>query len=184
MTSVSGSTPTTPPPFGLAPEDIGLWDAAVSLLQRTYRSGRHEVAAAVRTRSSGIHVGVHMAGSAGRTSICAEGMALGAVLAATPPDLSLADEIDAVLAVLHRPGIGIRIVSACGVCRELLFDYCPEAWNYVHRFPDDAPAPGTPEVVYLPETGRGIREVPALAHGSAERLRVRELMPAKNIRSW
>ncbi|MCD2097076.1 hypothetical protein [Rhodococcus rhodochrous] len=183
MTSDSAPE-TTPPPAGLTPEDVELWDAAVSALRRTYRSGRHEVAAAVRTRSAGIHVGVHMAGSAGRTSICAEGMALGAVLAATPPHLSLAAEIDTVLAVLYRPGIGMRIVSACGVCRELLFDYCPDAWNYIHLPPEDGPSSPAPETVFLPEPERGIRETPGLAAGTAQRVRVRDLMPGKNIRAW
>ncbi|MGW5386312.1 hypothetical protein [Nocardia sp. NPDC003963] len=171
-------------PSGLAVYDRNLWDAAVAALSRTYRTGRHEVAAAIRTRDGAVHLGVHMAGSAGRSSVCAEAMALGAVLANTEPARSLADEIDTVLAVLYRPGPDrgtIRIVSACGLCREILVDYCPDAWNYVHVF-EQAPVSG--EVSSRPEPTRGITGPIALAPGGAQRWRVRDLMPGKNIRPW
>lgn len=171
-------------PPGLVPKDQELWDAVTDVLRRTYRTERHEVAAAIRTHSGTIHVGVHMAGSAGRTSICAEAMALGSVLAATNPATSLADDVDTVLAALYRPGPRagtLRIIAACGLCRELLVDYCPNAWNYIHVF-DETPIPvSLPD---NPEPIRGIAGAIAIAPGSAERHKVRDLMPGKNPRPW
>ncbi|MDP8015163.1 hypothetical protein [Prescottella equi] len=169
-------------PIGLNVVDTELWDAATGALARTYRTGRHEVAAAVRTRSGAIHVGVHMAGSAGRSSVCAEAMALGSVL--TAAEAQLATVIDTVLAVLHRPGPErgtMRMIAACGLCRELLFDYCPDAWNYIHIFDPDTPVTQVPAE---PEASRGITGPVDLVPGSVERLRVRDLMPGKNLRSW
>ena len=176
-------------PNGVQPGDRELWHASAELLARTYRTGRHEVAAAIRTRSGAIFTGVHLAGSAGRSSICAEGMALGAVLAGTAlsgtqeqrTDLSV--EVDSVLAVLYRPdedGGTLRVIAPCGVCRELLFDYCPVAWIYVHRWTGPRPA-GVVTETGAP-TGFNLPVRPA--DGRAVRVRVDELLPEKNLRRW
>ena len=159
-----------PTPAGLADADAELWAAAVDLLAQRYRHDRHEVAAAIRSRSGAVHLGVHMAGSAGRSSICAEGMALGAAL--TDGDL----EIDTVLAVLYRPTGTIRPIAPCGVCRELLVDYCPDAWIYLCTDIVPGPAHDPDDAVGFPR--------PARTTGTAVRTRVRDLMPGKNPRSW
>ena len=169
-------------PIGLRSADEDLWDTAVELLARTYRTDRHEVAAAIRTRGGRVVTGVHLAGSAGRSSICAEGIGLGAVLAGAS-DADLAGEVETVLAVLYRPfadGGALRVIAPCGVCRELLFDYCPDARIYVHRWPGEPPA--TP----LVSTGRfsGFELPAGLVDGQAVPVRVAELLPEKNLRSW
>lgn len=155
---------------GIAEADAVLWQEAVALLGRTYRHERHEVAAAMRTRGGDIHTGLHVAGSAGRSSICAEGIALGAALTAGEGD------IEAVVAVLYRPAGTVRVIAPCGVCRELLYDYCPDASIYVHE--------GTP----APSSGRDPGEVGFTgarpAAGEARRVTVRALMPGKNPRPW
>jgi cytidine deaminase len=155
---------------GLAEADVDLWQRAVAVLSRTYRHERHEVAAAVRTRSGRVHTGLHVAGSAGRSSICAEGIALGAAL--TEGDR----EVAAVVAVLYRPAGTVRVIAPCGVCRELLCDYCPDASIYVHE--------GTP----APSPGRDPAEVGFTtaepAAGTARKVLVRDLMPGKNPRAW
>lgn len=161
-------------PAGLDARDHDLWAAAVDLLGRTYRHERHEVASAIRTASGRVFLGVHMAGSAGRSSICAEGMALGAALTGSEIDTDL--EIDTVLAVLYRPAGTVRPIAPCGVCRELLVDYCPDAWIYLC---DDVPAPAPAE----PGPDRGFPR-PARTVGTAVRARVRDLMPGKNPRAW
>jgi cytidine deaminase len=159
-----------PTPEGLADTDGELWTAAVDLLAKRYRHERHEVAAVVRSRSGALHLGVHMAGSAGRSSICAEGMALGAAL--TEGDL----EIDTVLAVLYRPAGTIRPIAPCGVCRELLVDYCPDAWIYLCTDIPPTQAGAAHDADGFPR--------PARTTGTAVRTRVRDLMPGKNPRSW
>ncbi|ROS38913.1 cytidine/deoxycytidylate deaminase family protein [Amycolatopsis thermoflava] len=150
--------------------DTDLWQHASGLLARTYRHERHEVAAALRTRGGHVFTGVHVAGSAGRSSICAEGIALGAALTAGER------EVEAVLAVLYRPSGTIRVIAPCGLCRELLYDYCPDASIYIHEGSTPA-APGG-EV-----TAVGFSAA-APAPGVARRVLVRELMPGKNPRAW
>lgn len=159
---------------GLADADVDLWRQAVAVLSRAYRHDRHEVAAAVRTSSGNVHTGLHVAGSAGRSSICAEGIALGTAL--TSGDR----EVEAVVAVLYRPAGTVRVIAPCGVCRELLYDYCPDASIYVH---EDAPA-AAPTLA----PGRSPDEVgfttAAPAAGAARKVLVRDLMPGKNRRVW
>lgn len=176
---------STPPPAGLDPADIPLWDCALAALRRSYRTGQHEVAAAIRTRSGEIHAGLHVAGSAGRTSVCAESAALASVLLACDSQVPLNEEIDTVLAVLYRPGAEgaghVRIIAACGLCREVLNDYCPGAWNYVHDF-DGAPI--SPAVPPPSGTGRGFTGIPDLIPGTARRVRASELLPGAATRVW
>jgi cytidine deaminase len=155
---------------GLSEVDVELWQRAVAVLGRAYRHERHEVAAALRTRDGRVHTGLHVAGSAGRSSICAEGIALGAALTAGDR------EVAAIVAVLYRPAGTVRVIAPCGVCRELLYDYCPDASLYVHE--------GTP----APSQGRDPAEVgfttAELAAGTARKVLVRDLMPGKNRRAW
>jgi cytidine deaminase len=59
----------------------------------------------------------------GRASICAEAVALGNAILANDHDL-------VVLASVRHPKptetSGPRLVPPCGLCRELLIDYCPD----------------------------------------------------------
>lgn len=121
-------------------------------LQARARSGRHEVAAALRTRSGAIHLGLHVESSIGRASICAEGVAIGA--AATAGDT----DIDTIVAVLRTDDGGWRVVTPCGLCRELISDYAPAA----HVIDYDATRPGHP-----------VARVP-----------VATLLPGKTTRRW
>jgi cytidine deaminase len=65
----------------------------------------------------GLFSGVHGEAYAGRITVCAEAVAIGA--AATAGDTS----IETIVAV-NEPG---EIVSPCGKCREMIADYSPEA---------------------------------------------------------
>lgn len=150
--------------------DTDLWQQAVQLLGRTYRHERHEVAAALRTRSGNVFTGLHVAGSAGRSSICAEGIALGAALTAGDR------EVDSIVAVLYRPAGTIRVIAPCGVCRELLYDYCPEASIYLHEGVPSTPSGRDPAEAGFTE--------PRFAPGTARRVLVRDLLPGKNPRTW
>jgi cytidine deaminase len=114
-----------PPPLDMAPEDAELLDIAQTLLGRVWVHGRHEVATALRTADGGVHTGVHMEGSCRRSSICAEGVALGTARAGIAPGSPL--EIIAVVSVQIKPAGQYRIIAPCGVCRELISDYSPDA---------------------------------------------------------
>jgi cytidine deaminase len=132
----------------LDPADRALVEAARELLRERYLEGRHEVAAAVRMRSGAVYLGLHVESSIGRASICAEGMAIGAAMAAGDR------EIDTIAAVLQLPDGGWRVVSPCGLCRELIGDYGPDA----HVVDYDA--------------------------GDVRRVSIASLLPSKTTRRW
>jgi cytidine deaminase len=116
-----------PPPLGLPldDDDLALLDAAREVMLRHYRPFWHTVAAALRGRDGRIWSGVHLGATVGRLSICAEAVALGRAV------LEGDGRIGSVVAVRHpKPDEDDRtvaVVSPCGACRELLFDYDPQA---------------------------------------------------------
>jgi cytidine deaminase len=85
---------------------------------------RHEVATALRTADGSIYTGVHVEGSCRRSSICAEGVAMGAARGGLAPEAPL--RIDTVVSVQIKPAGQFRIIAPCGVCRELISDYSPD----------------------------------------------------------
>jgi len=113
------------PPPAMSARDIELLDTAQALLERVWVQGRHEVATALRAADGSLFTGVHVEGSCRRSSICAEGVALGAARAGIDPSAPL--QIAAVVSVQIKPAGQFRIIAPCGVCRELLSDYSPEA---------------------------------------------------------
>jgi len=142
------SLPADPP---LDDADEQLVATAVALLDARARACRHEVAAALRTRAGAVYTGLHVESSIGRASICAEGAALAAAAAAGDTD------VDTAVAVLRLPDGGWRVVTPCGLCRELISDYAPDA--LIIDFDAARPAP--------------VRKVP-----------VRDLLPGKTTRRW
>lgn len=143
-------TPADPP---LSEADEALVASAVALLDARAVAGRHEVAAALRTRRGAVHRGLHVESSIGRASVCAEGIAIGA--AATAGDT----DIDTIVAVLRTGDGGWRVVTPCGLCRELISDYAPGA-QVIDYDVGRAPAPP-------------VRKVPVAA-----------LLPGKTTRRW
>ena len=117
-------TPVTPAPTMTALE-IRLLDTAQKLLARVWVHGRHEVASALLASDGVIYTGVHLEGSCRRSSICAEGAALAAARAGMPPQAPL--QVESIVSVQIKPAGQFRIIAPCGVCRELISDYCPDA---------------------------------------------------------
>ena len=110
----------------LGKADKKLIAAAQATIKRCYRDDWQEVGAALRTRSGKIFTGVNLDAYLGRMAVCAEAVALGRAVA----DLGDAG-IDTIVAVRHPPPEDadqtIAVVSPCGACRELIFDYDPKA---------------------------------------------------------
>ncbi|MDP9792211.1 cytidine deaminase [Catenuloplanes nepalensis] len=144
-------TPVTPPPAMSAP-DAALLTTAQELLGRVWVDGRHEVATALRTASGDVFTGVHLEGSCRRSSICAEGIALGAARTA---GAALTD-VEAVVSVQIKPADRFRIIAPCGVCRELISDYAPDAIVWLT-------SPSSDEIVSF---------------------RAQDLLPEKSRRKW
>jgi cytidine deaminase len=110
----------------LVAADTELIAAAGTAIKRRYRDDWQEVGAALRTRTGKIFTGVNLDAYLGRMAVCAEAVALGRAVV----DLGDAG-IDTIVAVRHpAPGEKnqeIAVVSPCGACRELIFDYDPNA---------------------------------------------------------
>jgi cytidine deaminase len=106
----------------LSEKDRELIEAATNAIKRRYRNDWQEVGAALRTRSGKIVTGVNLDAYLGRMAVCAEAVALGQTIT----ELGEAG-IDTIVAVRHpKPNEAdraIRIVSPCGACRELIWDY-------------------------------------------------------------
>ena len=116
--------PVTPPP-SMSAADAHLLELAQDLLGRVWVHGRHEVATALRAVDGRIYTGVHLEGSCRRSSICAEGIAMGTARTQMAPGTPLT--IEAVVSVQIKPADRYRIIAPCGVCRELSSDYSPDA---------------------------------------------------------
>ena len=106
----------------LSENDQELVAAARDAIGRRYRNDWQEVGAALRTRSGKIVTGVNLDAYLGRMAVCAEAVALGQMIT------QLGEiGIDTVVAVRHpKPDEAdrtVRIVSPCGGCRELIWDY-------------------------------------------------------------
>jgi cytidine deaminase len=110
----------------LGKADQELIAAARATIRRCYRGDWQEVGAALRTRSGKIFTGVNLDAYLGRMAVCAEAVALGHAVV----DRGDAG-IDTIVAVRHPAPQDkdqtIAVVSPCGACRELIFDYDPKA---------------------------------------------------------
>ncbi len=104
--------------------DLELVEAARSIIRERYRLDWHAVGSAVRTRSGRIHLGVHLDCYVGRIAVCAEAIAIGR--AVTDGDGA---EIDTIVAVRQASPDDPEpaVVAPCGMCREMISDYAPEA---------------------------------------------------------
>jgi cytidine deaminase len=106
----------------LSDPDQELIAAATDAIKRCYRNDWQEVGAALRTRDGRVYTGVNLDAYLGRMAVCAEAVALGRAV-------TDAGErgIDTIVAVRHadptEPEQLIAVVSPCGSCRELIWDY-------------------------------------------------------------
>lgn len=129
------SRPPLSRPATMGDADAELLEAAHALLAQVYVAARHEVVAAMRLTDGSVHLGVHVAGSAQRSSVCAEGVAIGNAVAhgAGSED---SPQVEACIAVLRRPGGTEHVIEPCGVCAELITDYWPQARVWVTQGDD------------------------------------------------
>jgi cytidine deaminase len=106
----------------LSERDRELILAASEAIQRRYRYDWQEVGAALRTRDGRIYTGVNLDAYLGRMAVCAEAVALGRAVT----DVGETG-IETIVAVRHpepeEPDQEIAVVSPCGSCRELIWDY-------------------------------------------------------------
>jgi len=123
--------------------DRVLIEEATAAIKKRYRNDWQEVGSALITRTGKRYIGVNLDAHLGRMAVCAEGVALGQVIT------ELGDAgIDTIVAVRHpKPNETdreVRVVSPCGACRELIWDYDRDARVIV-------PGPAGPEAVSIAE---------------------------------
>ena len=99
----------------LTERDLELVRAAEAEIRARYRPHWHELAAALRTKSGRIVVGLHIDAYA---SICAEAAAIARAVAEGD------EEIEVLVAVRYHPESDrAEVVAPCGTCRELIADF-------------------------------------------------------------
>ncbi len=137
-------------PAKLKAADAELIAAATAAIKQRYRYDWQEVGAALRTRSGKIYAGVNLDAYLGRMAVCAEAVALGRAFV-DQGDCG----IDTIVAVRHpdpdERDQRIAVVSPCGACRELIFDYDPKARVIV---PNGKAAAAVPIAELLPNKYR------------------------------
>jgi len=106
----------------LGPKDRELIAAARDAIKQRYRNEWQEVGAALRTRDGRIITGVNIDAYLGRMAVCAEAVAIGRAIT------EAGDQgIETIVAVRHpKPDENdqtIAVVSPCGSCREIIYDY-------------------------------------------------------------
>jgi len=106
----------------LSERDRELIAAASEAIKQRYRYDWQEVGAALRTRDGRIYTRVNLDAYLGRMAVCAEGVALGRAVTEVGET-----GIETIVAVRHpdpaEPDQAIAVVSPCGSCRELIWDY-------------------------------------------------------------
>jgi cytidine deaminase len=106
----------------LSERDQELIVAATDAIRLRYRNDWQEVGAALRTRDGRIYTGVNLDAYLGRMAVCAEAVALGRAVTEVGET-----GIDTIVAVRHpdpdETDQAIVVVSPCGSCRELIWDY-------------------------------------------------------------
>jgi len=106
----------------LTKQDLELIEAARQAIIARYKNDWQEVGAAMRTRDGRIVTGVNLDAYLGRMAVCAEGVALGRAIT----DMGETG-IDTIVAVRHpkptEADRDVAVVSPCGSCRELIWDY-------------------------------------------------------------
>jgi len=106
----------------IGPKDRELIAAARDAIKQRYRNEWQEVGAALRTRDGRIITGVNIDAYLGRMAVCAEAVAIGRAIT------EAGDQgIETIVAVRHpKPDESdqtIAVVSPCGSCREIIYDY-------------------------------------------------------------
>jgi len=111
-----------------------LYEAAAALIKQRYAPRKHVIAAAVMGASGNIYTAVNLDCHLRRAAVCGEGAAIAIAMSAGE------ERIKAVLALRHDPkqSKDLWVVSPCGVCRELIMDYGPDAAVYMPDQQDGA----------------------------------------------
>ncbi|SFA71835.1 MULTISPECIES: cytidine deaminase [unclassified Bacillus (in: firmicutes)] len=112
--------------YEITKEDYELIEAAKNTIVELYEDNRHHIGAALRTNSGKIVTAVHIEAYVGRITVCGEAIAVGRAV-------SEGEKGFHTIAAVRHPYSDevdreIRVVSPCGMCRELISDYSPDCF--------------------------------------------------------
>lgn len=103
----------------LTSEEIHLIGQARAVLERSFHPEIHQVAAAARTADGRVFVGLHLGSR--RINICAESSAF------ANAEIAEAGPVRSMVAVCKDDTGRVVVTNPCGVCRELMQQYAPDA---------------------------------------------------------
>lgn len=103
----------------LRPDEVELFEEARDLLERRHDPSIHQVAAVARTADGNVYRGLHIGSR--RINVCAESSAIANARMAGD------SEIVAMVAVCKDDDGRVVVTNPCGVCRELMGTYLPDA---------------------------------------------------------
>lgn len=109
----------------LEPDDVRLYERAAEVLDAAHDPVIHQVAAALRTTDGEIFVGLHVGSR--RVNVCAEAAAI------SNASMSNAGPVDSIVAVCRDASGRTIVTNPCGLCRELMGQYGPDAWVLVDK---------------------------------------------------
>ena len=101
------------------PDEVELFEQARELLEARHDPSIHQVAAAARTSDGRIYRGLHIGSR--RINVCAESSAIANARIAGD------QEIVTMVAVCKDDSGRVIVTNPCGVCRELMGTYLPDA---------------------------------------------------------
>ncbi|SNT08178.1 cytidine deaminase [Bacillus sp. OK838] len=106
--------------------DRDLIEAASAKIRGLYEENRHHVGAALKTNSGKTVAAVHIEAYIGRVTVCAEAIAIGKAISDGEKGFNT------IVAVKHPysddEDRSLKVVSPCGMCRELISDYAKECF--------------------------------------------------------
>lgn len=112
--------------FNITKQDIQLVEEATNKITMLYEDDKHHVGAAICTKTGEFISAVHIEACIGRVSVCAEAIAIGSAISNGLRDF------ETIVAVRHpysdEADRRIKVVSPCGMCRELISDYAPDCF--------------------------------------------------------
>ena len=112
--------------YDLTANDFSIIEEAKDKITSLYEDNKHHVSAALRTISGKIISAVHIEAYIGRVTVCAEAIAIGNAIS------NGEKYFDTIVAVRHpysdEKNRELKVVSPCGMCRELIYDYSPNCF--------------------------------------------------------
>jgi len=112
-------------PNQLSDKDYQLVDRAKETFVEYHDPKHHEVSAAIRTSSGNVYTAMSLDTTIGTDAVYAEPIAIGRAI------MNDETQIDVSVAIWEGPDGEMGVISACGICRELIRDYNPETWIIV-----------------------------------------------------